>query len=97
MSPSDYSEDLLKVGITSNLASTIGLYELSTQKEQLCHVKVDIQDLASLAYIGFDAFNMSGKSEYFDPVERLCLEFDRILLDDPIDGIVLHLPAWHSL
>jgi hypothetical protein len=86
--PSDYSEDILKVGITSDLGSTIGLYELSTQKEQLCHVKVDIQDLAALAYIGFDAFNMSGKSEYFDPVERACLEFDRILLDDPIDGIV---------
>ncbi|MBX2891906.1 MAG: matrixin family metalloprotease [Saprospiraceae bacterium] len=81
------TSEKVEIDITSNFSSLTDSYAMTTLPEQLCHVELEIQDFGALANIGFDAFQMSGQSWYYDPSTDRYILFDRVEVENPIEGV----------
>gem|GEM_PF-1163032 len=82
------ASEKLEIDISSNFSSLSDSYILTTIPEQLFHVELEIQDFGALANIGFDAFQMSGQSWYYEPSTDRYVLFDRVEVENPIDGAI---------
>lgn len=95
-SVSEFDQDAQKVllDITSNFLSPNDPYTLSTTPEQFCHIDLAINDYFALANIGFDEFQMTGNSWYYDPEKEKYVLFDRVAVENPIIKTNVKEPAY---
>jgi hypothetical protein len=83
---SDASTETVLIDVTSSFTSPSDAHTLTTIEEQFCHVELEIESLLALANIGFDQFQMSGNSWYYDPTTSRYLPFERVSTEGPIKG-----------
>lgn len=91
---SDQDTEKLLLDVTSNFLSPGDAYTLTTIPEQFCHIDLTIDNFFALANIGFDDFQMSGNSWYFDPSTKEYILFDRVAVENPIIKTNVEDPAY---
>ncbi len=84
LSKSDQNVQEVLIDVTSNFLSPNDAYALTTIPEKFCHIDLKINNFLALANIGFDDFQMSGNSWYFDAGSKEYLLFDRVVVENPI-------------
>jgi len=94
ISESDQDAQKVLLDITSNFLSPNDAYTLSTTPEQFCHIDLAIDNFFALANIGFDDFQMTGNSWYYDPVKEKYVLFDRVVVENPIIKADVENPAY---
>lgn len=86
LTTSDATSEKVLIDVTSSFLSPSNAYSLTTVGEQFCHVELEIENLLALANIGFDQFQMSGNCWYYDAEAGRYLLFERVEVENPIDG-----------
>jgi len=94
LSSSDQDVQEVLIDVTSNFLSPSDAYTLTTIPEQFCHIDLTIDNFFALANIGFDDFQMSGNSWYFDTDSKDYVLFDRVVVEDPIIKTNVEDPAY---
>jgi hypothetical protein len=94
ISESDQDTEKLLLDVTSDFLSPNDAYTLTTVPEQFCHIDLTIDNFFALANIGFDDFQMSGNSWYFDPSTKEYILFDRVAVENPIIKTNVEDPAY---
>ncbi|MBK8557417.1 MAG: T9SS type A sorting domain-containing protein [Lewinellaceae bacterium] len=94
ISESDQDTEKLLLDVTSNFLSPSDAYALTTVPEQFCHIDLTIENFFALANIGFDDFQMSGNSWYYEPSSNEYILFDRVAVENPIIKSNVEDPAF---
>ena len=94
LSSSDQDVQEVLIDVTSNFLSPSDAYTLTTIPEQFCHIDLTIDNFFALANIGFDDFEMSGNSWYYDTDSKDYVLFDRVVVENPIIKTNVENPAY---
>jgi len=84
ISESDQDTEKFLLDVNSNFLSPSDAYTLTTIPQQFCHIDLTIDNFFALANIGFDGFQMSGNSWYYEPSSNEYVLFDRVAVENPI-------------
>lgn len=94
LSSSDQDVQEVLIDVTSNFLSPSDAYTLTTVPEQFCHIDLTIDNFFALANIGFDDFQMSGNSWFYDTDSKDYVLFDRVVVENPIIKTNVENPAY---
>ncbi len=80
----DVTQDKIKITAES-IYNASSYYTISSQSEQLIHIKINITNLSGNTDINFDELSMQGLTEYFDANLSTGILFDSVHAEDDLD------------
>ena len=81
----DFDNSTVQIDAIGDCRKDANLYLMALEFEEFCHVKISISDWTQLANLSFDDFKMDGNMKYFDEQRNECVDFDEVIVSDPIN------------